>query len=239
MVNITKEGPKPNFVTYKEPFYRDAAYVAMLCEETGNLEQIIPWIESISEIYDLQRGENIKEPDNLGELLYMQSLLPTPNWDFVDEIIEEAYRIRNNEGMLSGTMDGEEHPNYVTGWLKFGLESLGLDSSDWKLDSSIKDSYTDLLWFFEDPALNEWRKSHSYYFNSLWPYIDYARGNFYNVDLDVYYKKNNESYMSYEPANSSAWGLIDKGLSEVKSSTPHIWSAVEMYFYYLNKESYN
>lgn len=235
MINITKEGPKPNFVTYAEPFYRDAAYVAMVCEKTGNISQVSDWISNITEIYDLQRDISIEEPDNLGELLYMQSLLEEPNQELIDKIIEEAYS-RRKDGMLTGIMDGEEHHNYTTGWLKFGMETLGMDSSDWRLDSELPDSYTSLLWFYNSPELEEYRKNTSYSQNSLWPYLEYGRANFYDFDLSTLYEKNNDSYMSYEPANSDAWRLISENLDYIRSSTPHAWASSEMFFYYLQFE---
>ena len=34
MVNITKDGPKPNFIAYENAWYRDAAIVAMVLKET-------------------------------------------------------------------------------------------------------------------------------------------------------------------------------------------------------------
>lgn len=239
MVNITKTGPKPNFITYDKPFYRDAAYIGMLCKETENLSQITPWINNMTEIYDLQRGSQIKEPDNLGQVLYLQSLLIEPNEALIEEVIEEAFRIRvekDNGWMLTGIMDGEEHPNYTTGWLKFGLESLGRESSNWIIDANEKDSYTDLLWFYKDSVLDKYRENHQYKFASLWPYLDYARGNFYNIDLEPFYAKNDNSYLSYEPANSDKWKTISDDLGWIKNSTPHAWSATEIFFYYLKYE---
>lgn len=236
MVNIVPEGIKPNFITYAKPFYRDVAYIAMVCEQTGNVSQIENWIENITEMYDLQRGSDIKEPDNLGELLYMQSLVSHPNKELIENIINEAYARRDEDGMLEGIMDGEDHPNYVVGWLKFGMESLGLDSTDWEIQLDKDDYYIDLLWFYDDEKLKEYRMDHEYYPASLWPYLDYARANFYNYDLTKYYEKNKNSYMSYEPGNWGGWNDISTSLDYVKSSTPHAWAAAEMYFYYLQYE---
>ena len=232
MVNITKDGPKPNFITYSAPFYRDAAIVAMVCQKTDNLDQILPWISTITEPYDMQRV-TVAEPDNLGQVLYLQSLLKSPNTKLINEIIEEAYRLRREPGILSGLTDGAELPLYQTAWLKFGLESLGKDSSDWSLPDNIQDPYIDTMWFYDCIELEEYKANHEFYYNSAWQYLNYARAHFYNFDLTEIDKNNNEYPLSYEVgAYSNELEELLPQIAALKLSTPHSWGAAEMFLYY-------
>jgi len=77
LVNIVDGAPLPNLLVYRKPWYRDAAMVAMCLEKTGNLPLIGDWIAGLAEPYDRNNAGHC-EPDNLGQALYLISLLPSP-----------------------------------------------------------------------------------------------------------------------------------------------------------------
>lgn len=234
MINITQEGPKPNFITYENVFYRDAALAAMVCLETQNMHVITPWINSIDSIYDHARV-TVEEPDNLGQLLFLQSLVDNPNLELIDEVIQEAQRITSQK-MLIGIVDGANHPIYATGWLKFGLESLGLNSSNWELPLNVQDDYADVLWFYDNAEMQQYRSTHEYHCDTAWQYLDYARAHFYNFPIDQRDTKNNEFPLSYEVgSNTEYYKSFDNNIYKLKLASPHIWGASEMYLYYINQ----
>ena len=76
----------PNVIVYDKPWYRDAALACMVLKQTNNIDMISNWIENIDEIYDMQNS-NIKEPDNLGQLLYMMSCIENKNYELIDKIL--------------------------------------------------------------------------------------------------------------------------------------------------------
>lgn len=122
LVNITQDGPKPNFIAYEGVWYRDAAIVAKVLEETNNLEQINEWLNNLNEVYDKQNGR--EETDNLGQVLYLISLAENKNEDLINKVLEEAGRLRTEDGYICGYTDGSKHPVYQTKWLIYGMEQL-------------------------------------------------------------------------------------------------------------------
>jgi hypothetical protein len=74
LINIVDGYPVPNFLVYNKPWYRDAAMMAMVLEKTGNTCLLQKWIGSLDELYD-RNNAGCEEPDNLGQLLYLISLL--------------------------------------------------------------------------------------------------------------------------------------------------------------------
>ena len=68
LVNVTSEGPVPNFRVYPRPWYRDSAMMALAFRETGNLDVIRDWISGLREPFDRNNGGET-EPDNLGQAL--------------------------------------------------------------------------------------------------------------------------------------------------------------------------
>lgn len=230
MVNITQNGPTPNFIAYPEVWYRDAAIIAMVLKETNNINHIEEWVNSIDKIYDEQNGN--KEPDNLGQLLYILSLVDNPNEKLIEEILNEARNLKNGNKYINGITDGNKHPVYQTKWLIYGLKSLGLDYSEYQVPN-IKDSYSSLIWFdnIEDIDSN----NQIIETNDRWPYLYYARLNFYNEKLE--FKSGNypiSSELEPSKANFDNLAVINEKLVENKLVVPHAWSAAEMFFYLLN-----
>ena len=149
-------------------------------------------------------------------------------------MIIEAERITDSRGVLNGITDGDNHPIYATGWLKFGLESLGMDSSKWKLPLDVEDSYADLLWFYNSEWMEKYKQSHQYHCDTAWQYLDYARAHFFNYPIDKRDKKNNEFPLSYEVgSNADYFKNFDEDIYKLHLATPHIWGGAEMYLYYI------
>lgn len=178
---------------YPKLFYRDAAMIAMFLSSIGQIDQISGWIETLEKPYDQVRG--VKEPDNLGQVLYLQSLLPRShrNETLIREVIEEARRIKDDKGNLTGTTDGDRSSAYQNGWLIFGLKKLGLEeiASEFNAHSDIDDNgYSALLWFTlsgeskltQRKPISESGMSFSSTYTNVagqpYPYLDVAKSHF-------------------------------------------------------------
>ena len=161
MVNITQKGVVFSVLNGGNYWYRHTAMVAMALEKTGNLSQILPMINSITPatIYDYARNGNtakdsVKHIDNLGEVLYLMSLLDAPKQDVVDAVLAEAKKYEKNNPNVTGKKyiealtDGYAYPSYQTKWLKFGMDSLGLDSSAYDV-TGLTDWLTSTAWFYD------------------------------------------------------------------------------------------
>lgn len=229
MVNITKDGPKPNFIVYENSWYRDAASIAMVLENTNNISQIENWILNLDSIYDMNNG--VKEPDNLGQVLFLISLVEDKNNKLIEEVLIEADKIKTEEGYISGLTDGYEHPVYQTKWLIYGLKSLGLDYSNYKVPD-VYDSYENLLWF--DKEFNTTQKE----FSDRWQYIYFANLHYSETKMDLSLTSYPISY-EYRPskANFENLKILNNNFAENKIVAPHSWSASEMFLYllYLNE----
>lgn len=219
MVNILPEGPTPNFYGYGSAWYRDAAIVAMALEKTGNLSQIEEWLKSIDTMYDNRRDPELDETDNLGQVLYLQSLLPEGerNRELIEDIIAEAARIAaetESKDYIVGITDGQEHPVYQTRWLKFGLESLGLmeESAKYTIPDEY-DSYAALCWFdgFGDIGSDigelVWAENNDVYY----PYLRVAKLHFYQI---------------WEPVEYTTYPYTYEAESKL-----HSWHAAELLLY--------
>lgn len=232
LVNVTSEGPKPNFLAYDEVWYRDAAIIAMVLEKTDNIEQIDNWIQNIDKIYDEQNAE--KEQDNLGELLYILSLSENRNEDFINNIIEEVKSLTKETGYLNGITDDEYHPVYQTKWLIYGLNRLGLNTNNYVVPD-IKDTYEPLTWFYEKNN----NEIGNIKFNKRWPYIYYAHLNYYDEYIKINTNTNTYPLSSeYKPskANFEKMSILNPIYNEIGLVVPHAWSASEMFLYLINFE---
>lgn len=225
LFNIKDSAFIPNIMVYDSPWYRDGAMGAMVLKKTNNLKLIEKWINSIDRIYDGQNGNN--EPDNLGELLYLNSFVNN-NDKIISKIIKEADSLAksNPDGnYIYGLVDGGIKNTYASSWLKFGLEANGL-TYKYSYDYDI-DDYANLLWFS-----NECNN-----YNDLMtfgaPYLDWAKKHCYNKHK-VY--MNSGLYpLSWESdASKAKYNNINDNLSEFKEkniSPTHVWAAAEMFLY--------
>ena len=229
MINITKDGPKPNFIAYESSWYRDAAIVSMVLEKTDNISQIENWILNLDKVYDMQNGE--KELDNLGQVLYLASLTENRNNAIIEKVQNEIEKNITQEGYLNGITDGSYHPVYQTKWLIYGLKKLGLDYSKYKIPDII-DSYSNLIWFdeFEDDA-NE----NIYYSDERWEYIKYAYLHYNKEKVDFDYKNYPLSLEYYtSKANYKKMEMINENYYKARLIVPHSWAAAEMYLYLID-----
>ncbi len=124
LVNVVDGKPVPNFFVYSKPWYRDGAMMAMAFRKTGNLHVVKDWILSLRQPYDRNnRGQT--EADNLGEALYLVSLVSDKSHPLVPIVRKEFSRFEKGQYIV-GRSDFSLHPVYQTKWAKFGLRSLGL-----------------------------------------------------------------------------------------------------------------
>jgi hypothetical protein len=124
LINVLDGKPMSNFLVQHAPRYRDAAIICEALRRTGNLDLVKDWILGLREPFDLARdGE--REPDNLGQALFLVSLVSDAGHPLVARVLEEAEAFRRTD-YLDGRTDGAAHPVYQTKWLKYGLKSFGL-----------------------------------------------------------------------------------------------------------------
>ncbi len=146
LVNIVEAGPVPNFFVYEKPWYRDGAMVALALKETGNLDLLKPWILGLREPFDKNnKGET--EADNLGQALFLISLVADKNHPLVAKVLAEVPRFEKTNAAgqyILGRSDFANHPVYQTKWLKYGLRALGLP--DGYTIPKVADSYGALFW---------------------------------------------------------------------------------------------
>ena len=90
LVNVTTNGPVPNFLVYGKPWYRDGAMMALAFRATGNLDCIRDWILGLREPYDRNNGGEA-EADNLGQALLLVSFVSDTNHPLVAKEIGRAH----------------------------------------------------------------------------------------------------------------------------------------------------
>jgi hypothetical protein len=229
LIGITASGPVPNVIVYNKPWYRDAAMMAMVLKATGNLDQIRDWIFRLNEPYDGNNKE--AEPDNLGQVLFLISLVSDRNHPLVTRVLAEAEtRAVRKNGLkyLDGLTDGAHHPVYQTKWLKFGLAALGLPD-DWTIPP-VPDSYSALFWM-------DYRDQHVIATDAsnprLFPYLDWACAHFHNrkhAPLNIrgypltWEAKAGQAQYDDMHLVSPAWRIQ-------RIAGPHGWHAAEAFLY--------
>lgn len=233
LINVINGKPVPNYFVYGKPWYRDSAMMGLVLKHTDNLDLIKDWILSIDKIYDGNNGND--EPDNLGQLLYLISLVSDKNHPMVNKVINEAHKIMK-DGLLCGITDGNDHSIYSTLWLKFGLDSLGLDSSFIRLPEKF-DDYARMFWMNRTGVERTTPYENNY--NWLYPYLWWAVKHFEEEPIDETLLEIKYP-MSWEKQASQAKYEDIRPLSAIyadnKYSGPHTWHASEMYLYLIEME---
>ncbi len=228
LVNITEAGPVPNFFVYQKPWYRDGAMMALALKETGNLELLKPWILGLREPFDKNnKGET--EADNLGQALFLVSLVSDKNHPLVAKVLAELPRFERSDAtgkFILGHSDFSDHPVYQTKWLKYGLRALGLP--DPYVIPQIADSYSALFWmdYCEQHVAGKDSDDRGAY-----PYLGWACDHFYgtkksplgNRDYPLTWEKN-ASEARYEGLK-----IISPIFVEKRLSPPHTWHAAEAF----------
>ena len=234
LVNIVEAGPVPNFFVYNKPWYRDGAMVALALKETGNLDLLKPWILSLREPFDRNnKGET--EPDNLGQALFLVSLVSDRNHPLVAKVLAEVPRFEKSDDTgkhIRGRSDFGEHPVYQTKWLKYGLRALGLP--DPYVVPKVEDGYSALFWM-------DYREQHVPGKDSddrgRYPYLGWACDHFHGTRKSPL--SNRDYPLTWEAHASGAHydglKIIAPILAERKISPPHTWHAAEAFLLLLNE----
>ncbi len=231
LINIIDTKPVPNLLVYSKPWYRDAAMVAMCLEKTDNLHLIQPWILKLNEPFDRNNAGN-REPDNLGQVLYLISLTADSSHPLVDKVLRTIPRFQKGKHLV-GSTDFSEHPVYQTKWLKFGLRALGLE--DPYEIPAVFDSYSALFWMdFKEahvpgPAFSKRARAN-------YPYLAWAEAHFHNrpppMSLQEQYPLTWEAHASQ--ANYDGMKVVSKEYTDRKICAPHSWHAAEMFLFLLD-----
>ncbi len=231
LINIVDTKPVPNFLVYSKPWYRDAAMVAMCLQKTDNLHLIKPWILKLDEPFDRNNSGN-REPDNLGQVLYLISLAADSSHPLVEKVLRTIPQFRKGKH-LEGSTDFSAHPVYQTKWLKFGLRALGLE--DPYEIPAVFDSYSALFWMdfktahVQGPAFS--KKAMTNY-----PYLVWAEAHFHDgpppMSLQEQYPLTWEAHASQ--ANYAGMKLVSKEYTDRKICAPHSWHAAEMFLFLLD-----
>ena len=234
LINIIDGKPVPNYFVYKKPWYRDGAMMGMVLKATENLHLIKDWVLSLTELYDRNNAGN-EEPDNLGQLLYLISLVSNKENPMVERVITEAKRI-SVDGTLTGKTDFNNHEIYSTLWLLFGLKELGIENNYFTAPERF-DSYARMFWM--DRTGVERTTHYENKYDWLYPYLWWAVKHFENEPIDENLLEI--SYpMSWEKQASQADYNGIRQLSNVYAdnnySAPHTWHGAEMFLYLIEME---
>ena len=243
LINVIYGRPVPNFLVYKKAWYRDAAVMAMALRETGNLNLIRDWIMAIHQPFDLN-NHDVTEADNIGEVLFMVSLVSDKNHPAVQMMLDSVKQFQH-ENYIVGKTDYTEHPVFQTKWLKYGLKSLGLP--DPYVIPKQYDSYSSLIWWAYTNEHVDGKRT-SDISSSNYPYLSWAEDHFYrrfrnDAGPGISGKRgilgNIDYPLSWEQLGSEAHypGLtvLDKDIVKQKLAFPHAWHAAEM-FLLLNEQ---
>ncbi|TVR52427.1 MAG: hypothetical protein EA425_05020 [Puniceicoccaceae bacterium] len=236
LVNLPCGAPLPNRLVYSKPWYRDSAMVAMVLEKTGNLGLIEDWVAGLREPFD-RNNRGHRESDNLGQALYLISLVSDRGHPLVETILRTLPE-HATDGHLTGLSDYAPHPVYQTKWLLFGLRALGLDDGDWRIPSQ-PDNYSALFWW-------DFRQQHvpGAGFDAAsrvrYPYLGWAEDHFHGRPPPLDLLRMNAP-LTWEAeaseADYSALAALDPGLEARRIALPHTWHAAEAFLYLHELES--
>ena len=244
LVNVMPHGPVPNFFVYPKPWYRDAAMVAMCLERTGNVGLLRDWILGLRDPFDHNNGGR-SEPDNLGQALYLISLVADASHPLVEAVLGAIGQFAQGWHIM-GITDGAEHPVYQTKWLKFGLRSLGQEDP-WEIPA-VRDSYSSLFWWdFKEahvpgPRFGEngdWQPVSGRIETGAcphFPYLNWAEAHFYGEPPPLHLL-GTDYPLTWEAHASEAQyaGTAPLGPEYVarRLCAPHTWHAAEAFLYLL------
>lgn len=234
LVNIVEAGPVPNFFVYEKPWYRDGAMVALALKETGNLDLLKPWILGLREPFDKNnKGET--EADNLGQALFLISLVSDRHHPLVAKVLAEIKRFERSDATgkyILGRSDFNDHPVYQTKWLKYGLRALGLP--DPYTVPKVVDGYSALFWM-------DYRDQHVPGKDSddrgAYPYLGWACDHFHGTKRSPL--SNRDYPLTWEQkaseANYDGLKRLHPVFAEKKISPPHTWHAAEAFLWLLEE----
>ncbi len=227
LLNVVDGKPLPNFMVYRTPWYRDGAMMAMVLARTGNLDLIKEWIMGLREPFDRNNGGQ-REPDNLGQALYLVSLVADATHPLVATVLKEAESFRSGDH-LSGNSDFAAHPVYQTKWMKFGLRALGLPDA-WNIPAS-EDNYSALFWMdYRDQHVGS--AGYDSHGAQPYPYLGWASDHFYKKKPTlpaVGFPLSWEAKASQ--ADYRGMSVIAPAYVNARLAAPHTWHAAEIFLY--------
>ena len=235
LINVIYGRPVPNFMVYAKPWYRDAAMMAMVLRETGNLRLIRDWILALRDPFD-RNNHSIAEADNPGQVLFLASLVSDKTHPVVQMALDSVVQFRNGNYII-GKTDYAPHPVFQTKWLKYGLRSLGLP--DPYVIPAQYDSYSSLFWWdYKSEHVSAEaaeKKKFDDGLNTNYPYLVWAEDHFYgraapekrgivgNLDYPLSWEQNASD------AHYPGMTALDKSLVKQRLAFPHTWHAAEMF----------
>ena len=236
LINITAAGPVPNFFVYTKPWYRDGAMVALALKETGNLPLLRDWILGLREPFDCNNA-GVTEPDNLGQVLFLVSLVSNQEHPLVARVLAELPRFEASDAsgkFIRGRSDFAEHPVYQTKWLKFGLRALGLP--DPYVVPHVADSYSALFWL-------DYREQHvpgrDAADRGAYPYLGWACDHFHGTHQSPLSTRDYPLTWEAHASQAHYAGLraLDAAFTTQKMAAPHTWHAAEAFLLLLTEKT--
>lgn len=236
LMNVVDGRPVPNYLVYARPWYRDAAMMAMVLKATGNLALIRPWVLGLREPYD-RNNAGEAEADNLGEALYLVSLVSDRRHPLVARVLAELpkYEVRTAAGVyVRGRSDFAEHPVYQTRWAKLGLRALGLP--DPYVVPEVADPYAALFWMDAPaprPAAGAARDAENY------PYLGWAADHSAGVRRSPISDRDYPLTWERRASQARYDGVrgLDPRYAERQISAPHTWHAAEVFLYLTDRRA--
>ncbi len=233
LINVVDGRPVPNLFVYTKPWRRDAAMACMVLQRTGNLRVVEDWIMGLSEPFD-RNNSGYCEPDNLGQNLYMVSLVADASHPLVHAVLSAAEPFQRDRHVV-GLTDFAEHPVFQTKWLKYGLSRLGLE--DGYEIPEVYDQYSALFWMdyrdahAEGPPFDKSAKT-------LYPYLGWAEAHFHGWQADLTFAQRRYP-ITWEAeasqANYAAMARVHPDYVERRLCAPHSWHAAEMFLYLVDE----
>ena len=226
LINVDEGMPLPNFLVYQKTNYRTAAMMTMVLKQTNNLNLISNWVVNLKEPYD-RSIEGSPEIDNLGEALYIVSVVSDSKHPLIEKILEEADGYKNSD-YIEGKTEDSFHPVYQTKWIKFGLKALGI-SDNYKIPL-IYDNYSPVFWL-DFKTQNVGGRQFDELTSSNSPYLTWAEDHTFNqkraivslVDYPLSWESQNKS------ANYLGMNIVDPIYSQSRICATHGWHAAEMF----------
>lgn len=232
LINIVDGKPLTNFLVHTAPSYRDAALIAECLRRTGNLGLIKDWILTLSDPFD-SVAEGEREPDNLGQALFLISLVSDKDHPLVGKILAQTEEFRNMD-YLEGRTDAAAHPVFQTKWMKFGLKSLGLPDP-FKIPATF-DSYSSAFWmdFREVP---NYGPGFPEKVKDAHPFLAWAEAHFHGWDPPMpLVPKIYPLSWEIRPEGKAPFGMgiISPDFLDRRIVAPHARHAAEMLLYLLD-----
>lgn len=236
LVNVTANGPVPNFFVYQKPWYRDGAMMGMAFQKTGNLRSIRDWIMHLNDPFD-RNNNGETEADNLGQALYLISLVSDKKHPLVPAIMLATKQFEQqspNGKYILGRSDFAEHPVYQTKWLKYGLRALGMNDSFGVPE--MTDSYSALFWMdYRDVHVISNKDAND---RDKYPYLGWANDHFYRTKKSPI--SNRDYPLTWEKdasqADYSGLAMLGQVYVDQKIAAPHTWHAAEIFLYLLDQK---